>query len=190
MFKGITAVLLFIASHSLGWANQEQPSEQGAMLSDYQSLDEALDSAPFIELGETTFSILFWDLYQSRLLTTSGRYPISAQKEMLVYQINYQADISSDDLIKRTVEQWQHLNISPEVYTPYLAPLKTIWPDIVDGDNLALLMTEQRSTFFFNGKRVGAINDAQFGQLFIDIWLSENTSQPKLRAELLGDNND
>ena len=62
-----------------------------------------------------------------------------------------------------------------------------MWPNIVNGDSLALLIQNDKSTFYFNDRHLGVIEDANFGQLFIDIWLSQNTSQPTLRIELLGD---
>ncbi|PKG81027.1 hypothetical protein CXF85_19895 [Colwellia sp. 75C3] len=145
-----------------------------------------LDTRKFVSIGETTFSFLFWDLYKSQLLTTSGKYPIEIEKDNLLLDINYLADISSDDLIERTIEQWQHLGITPEKYQDYLPELKAIWPNITDGDSLTLLIHQGRSVFYFNQQYVGVINDAKFGQMFLAIWLSENTSEPSLRHELLG----
>lgn len=152
-----------------------------------QSLVNVMASQAFTVMGETTFSILFWDLYKSTLFSTSGRYPLTSKSDALIFQINYLADISREDLIMRTVEQWQHLAMNEKMYQRYLADLETIWPNISKGDSLALLVEDNQSTFYFNGIRIGVIEDPNFGQLFIDIWLSENTSQPSLRAELLGD---
>lgn len=151
-----------------------------------ENINNLIGSDDFTTMGETTFSILFWDLYTSQLLTTSGEYPISAEGESLIFHISYLADISSDDLIMRTVEQWQHLGVNEQVYKQYIADLELLWPDIVSGDSLALLLKDDKSTFYYNNQYLGSIKDDGFGQLFIDIWLSKDTSQPTLRAELLG----
>lgn len=150
------------------------------------SLQSNLDTRDFLTVGETTFTVLFWDIYKSKLLTTSGKYPVEIDKDNLLFDINYLADISRDDLIDKTVDQWQHLGIAPEKYQHYLAELKIMWPDIKEGDSLSLLIHQGRSVFYFNNQYIGIINETEFGQIFLAIWLSEKTSQPTLRHELLG----
>jgi hypothetical protein len=152
-----------------------------------ENLTNILSSKLFIPTGTTTFSILFWDLYKSTLYSTSGKYPLSSKSESLIFHINYLTNISSEDLIVRTIEQWQHLDIEEKRYSHYVTELKKIWPNITDGDSLALLIQNNKSYFYFNDLYIGTIDDPYFGQLFIDIWLSKSTSQPTLRAELLGD---
>jgi len=151
------------------------------------NVKNTFDIRPFVSIGEATFSVLFWDIYKSRLLTTTGSYPIEASQDSLLFDINYLTDISSKDLIKRTIEQWQHIGIATDKYTMYLPILSSIWPDIKDGDSLSLLIEQDRSIFYFNNTYIGVINNKDFGQMFIDIWLSEKTSQPRLRRDLLGD---
>jgi hypothetical protein len=153
------------------------------------TLEHILNNHTYVQVGETTFSFLFWDLYKSKLQTTSGKYPLEHDNDNLLYQINYLADISSADLLMRTVEQWQHLGIEVERYQVYLPVLEKIWPDIEDGDTLSLHVNNNRSVFYFNNYFIGEIEQSEFSQLFLDIWLSENTSEPELRLELLGVNN-
>lgn len=154
------------------------------------SLKDNLDTLNFVTVGETTFSVLFWDIYKSKLLTTSGKYPVEINKDKLLFDINYLTNITSKDLIENTVEQWQHLGVAPEIYQAYLPELKALWPDIKDGDSLSLLIDQGRSVFYFNKQYIGVINEPEFGQIFLAIWLSENTSQPSLRQELLGIKNE
>jgi hypothetical protein len=180
-------LLVFCLSQNLASA---QAKIQAQSISDKielpTNLKEVLDTRSFMSVGETTFSILFWDLYTSQLLTTSGKYPVKIASDSVLFTIHYLADISSDDLIGRTVEQWQHLGIPSEKYQSYLPALKTIWPDIKEGDSLSLLIDQGRSVFYFNQAYIGVINASEFGQVFLAIWLAENTSEPKLRRELLG----
>jgi hypothetical protein len=42
------------------------------------------------------------------------------------------------------------------------------------------------SQFFLNGASIGVIDDANLSRHFFDIWLSEETSKPQLRLQLLG----
>jgi hypothetical protein len=175
----ITVSPLFFSTVLLAYPNDNEQVLRNSTHSHIEQQD-------LQEVGHTTFSIFFWDLYKSSLQTTSGTYPIDAEKEQLLYEINYLADISSKDLIERTIEQWQHLEVPTEHYQQFVHKLTRIWPDITKGDKLSLRLHNNISFFYFNEKYIGRINDPMFGQLFLDIWLAENTSQPTLRNELLG----
>lgn len=140
-------------------------------------------------VGKTTFSILFWDIYKSKLLTTTGKYPVNNIEDQLIYEINYLADISKADLIQRTVDQWKHIGKIEKDYLHFIPELENIWPDINEGDTLSLLIHNEVNLFYFNQHYIGNIKSAKFGQLFLDIWLAKNTSQPNLRLELLGEKN-
>jgi hypothetical protein len=62
-----------------------------------------------------------------------------------------------------------------------------IWPDVRENDVIALELREDRSSeFYVNGRPAGTIPDPLFGQQFLDIWLSPDTTRPQLRAQLLG----
>lgn len=182
MFKFIIVIILSVTPFEVSSKNRTVPFDTP------HDLQQVIENTQFVDLGKATFSILFWDLYKSKLSTTTGKYPIDNKKEQLIYEIHYLANISSDDLIKRTVEQWQHLNVPKDQYQGYLADLERIWPDIEKGDKLSLLLFADKSLFYFNDTFIGEINSSEFGQLFLDIWLSENTSQPSLRRDLLGNN--
>jgi hypothetical protein len=165
------------------------PDNQEALLIDNKqgNLNSFIAQHNFVATGESTFSLLFWDLYKSKLMTTTGDYPISINDEKLIFCIEYLTDIKSKDLIERTIEQWQHIGLKESEYQKYVITLEAIWPNIKEGDSLALLMQKEKSVFYFNDKYLGTIDDPNFGQMFIDIWLSKNTSQPSLREELLGE---
>lgn len=150
-------------------------------------LADVQEKHPLKPIGNTVFSILIWDLYKSKLASTSGRYPNTVSSGLVLYEINYLKGISSEDLIMRTIEQWQHIGTFESVYQPFILLLKAMWPDIKKGDYLTLLIAEDSSAFYHNGQLIGEINDFTFGALFLDIWLHENTSQPILRRELLGE---
>lgn len=140
----------------------------------------------FQSVGQAEFSVLFWDIYQSELFTPSGIYQPITNDDPLLFQINYLRDITQKDLIEKTVEQWQHIGIEKVVYQNYVEQLQLLWPDITAGDQLALLVEPTQSHFYFNSQYLGTIDDSQFGQIFLDIWLSEKTSQPDLRQSLIG----
>jgi len=141
----------------------------------------------FKEVGSTKFSFLFWDIYNSTLYTKSGVYLPENPALELIFEIAYLKDITAKDLLNKTVEQWQHVGFAEVEYTEFIPMLKAMWPDITSGDTLALLVNNNQSIFYFNDIKIGVIEQPAFSQLFLAIWLSEKTSQPELRTELLGE---
>ncbi len=137
-------------------------------------------------VGNAVYSVLFWDLYKSQLSTSSGQYSELSGHDDLIYKIEYLKDVSAVDLVEYTIEQWQHLAINEQQYKDYLPQLTAIWPNIKAGDSLALVVQNNSSAFYYNGELLGAMTGEHFATLFLDIWLSKNTSEPKLRAQLLG----
>lgn len=151
------------------------------------NLDDFLSQHNLQEVGKARFSVLFWDIYDSKLLTSSGSYKEKFPAEQtILFEINYLRDISKSDLIDKTIDQWQHINVSEDQYARYIPLLENIWPNIKAGDKLALLIQNQTSQFFYNNQLIGNVDVDNFHQHFINIWLSPNTSQPKLRKSLLG----
>ena len=49
-----------------------------------------------------------------------------------------------------------------------------------------MLNQKDKTLFYLNGKNIGEIQSLTFAETFLDIWLDENTSEPKLRLKLLG----
>ena len=199
VFLIINITIVFIsAAHansqdhrSLSKHNQTEQSLSSLSNSYLDELPNDFGKLNFKAVGSAKFSVLFWDIYNSTLYTKSGQYLPSNEypPNSLIFEIEYLRDISAEDLLKRTIEQWQHLGISKTQYQHYIPLLICIWPDISVGDKLALLVDGQHSIFYFNHLKIGVIEQQDFSTLFLNIWLSPNTSQAKLRAQLLGDKN-
>lgn len=179
MFKCLLMIMLLFSSSLFATIHLNENSP-------ITNLNHYREQFSFKLIGETTFSILFWDLYKSKLLTTTGKYPLDNKQERLIYEIHYLTDISKSDLIKRTIEQWQHIGVPEKSFKDFIPQLEQIWPNITKGDTLSLLIYNHSSAFYFNQQYIGAIEAPEFGHTFLDIWLSKKTSQPKLRSELLG----
>ncbi|WP_286269400.1 chalcone isomerase family protein [Thalassotalea hakodatensis] len=141
------------------------------------------------QVGKATFSFMFWDIYESKLYTQNGSYSTTSNQPLLL-DIHYLKDITRDDLLENTVEQWQYLGFTKEQYGKYLDTLRVLWPNIEKGDSLALLYANNQSHFYFNGELLGTIEDTKFAEVFLAIWLSEKTSQPALRKRLIGEINE
>ena len=136
-------------------------------------------------VGEARLNVMFWSVYDSRLYTENGRYE-NAQRPLRL-EIQYLRDFAAKALVEQTGEEWDHLQLSHERRDQWLEQLTTLWPDVGKNDVIALeIDTANRSTFYFNGEKLGVIDDADFGEHFVAIWLSPDTSRPALREALLG----
>ena len=179
MLKIFSGLVVFILSVNIAFS-----SPNDALTEWKQNLSELLESNSTKQIGTAKFSVFIWDIYQSQLSTSSGNYP--DPEGLIVYQIKYFKNIESKELIKKTIEQWQHLGIKSDRYTPYVKQLGNIWPDIEEDDQLAFVAKGDKSAFYYNGDLVGSIDNQGFAEVFLSIWFSEKTSQPELRDSLLG----
>ena len=138
-------------------------------------------------VGEARLTFLFWSVYDSRLYSADGQY--REGQRPLRLEIQYLLDVDADDLVARTVEEWQHQQLQHPRQEQWAQRLASIWPDIKEGDVLAIeLDSEGVSTFYRNGHVLGVLDDPAFGPQFLAIWLSPDTSRPELRVALMGNN--
>jgi len=64
--------------------------------------------------------------------------------------------------------------------------LHATFPDVSDGDRLALTMVPEHGLWLeFNGREVARINNPQFGRVYFGIWLADPPLSASLRDELL-----
>lgn len=136
------------------------------------------------KVGEAKLTMFFFDIYESSLFTPTGRFEPGVRPLRL--EIRYLRDIAGSDLVEQTGKEWQAQNLQHPQQDQWLERLNAMWPDVKDGDVLALeIDTDNASRFTFNGELLGRIEDADFGPQFAAIWLSPDTTRPKLREQLI-----
>jgi hypothetical protein len=137
-----------------------------------------------VKVGEGTMSWMFLDIYHASLHTKSGQYREGDFPQLLT--INYLKTINKQRLIDATEEQWLLQDVDKKKVQRWLKLLHQIWPDINKGDSLTYYVTKSREGYFYhNGELLGNIKSNDFSDAFLAIWLSEKTSQPKLRRQLI-----
>lgn len=153
----------------------------------------AADWLNWRSVGSATFSWGPFTLYSSQLLTPSGHYDGPDQHQALV--ITYQREIDGKDLVDATRDQWQALGIlkqEPQSES-WLSMLKTLWPDVNPGSQLAFVFSAQQGQFWYRASTaqktftpLGPHQSALFSRQFLAIWLSPHTQYPELRKQLIG----
>lgn len=141
-------------------------------------------------VGEGSYKYLFWQLYDARLATADGKFAGYEQSRPVLLELTYKRNISRQQFIDATVDEWEKLGLtSEEQQQQWALQLQSLWQDVKQGDRLAALLLNDGSVqFYFNGNETGVLNDTAFGAAFFDIWLHPDTSAPKLRRQLLAEN--
>ena len=140
-----------------------------------------------VEVGTADMSLLWFDIYSAKLFSIDGTY--RANQFPLILDIKYHRDIDAIDLITATIEQWQHLGLTEENIELYRQQLVNAWPDVKEGDRLTFRVNApDDAAFLLNDTPYYQVSNTQFPEAFLDIWLSEKTSHPELRKQLIGVN--
>jgi len=136
-------------------------------------------------VGTGRLSVLFWDVYDATLYAPHGAWKAVPPYAL---QIDYFRDIEGDDIAERSVDEMRKQGFSNEVkLAEWQTKMAKIFPDVKKGSQLTAVLTKHKSTDFFDGDRaIGSMNDPEFSARFFAIWLSDKTSEPELRRQLLG----
>lgn len=147
-------------------------------------------------VGQAQLTIFIFDVYQSRLLAPSGKYLLhdDITPHPLALSIDYQRDISQQQLLDATLEQWLEMGYEKGVTLDWIKALDVIFPDIEQGQNLTYVTDGSYGQFYYKPSAtsapelIGTVNDEALNDAFLAIWLSPNTSYPELRSQLIGMN--
>lgn len=143
------------------------------------------------KVGEARLKVLFWNIYDSSLWTSNGQFIALPYSYPLALKITYQRDITRQQLVDATIDQWQYLGIdtSKSDSQQWIAALESMWLDVSRGDNLTYYVDEDQVGYFYSGDRLlGKIDDPAFSAAFLGIWLDPGTSRPNIRRQLIGMN--
>ena len=136
--------------------------------------------------GRLTFMTL--RVYEARLWT--GANPVGADwsGSLMGMELIYARSLSGAKIAERSLAEMQRQGeIDSTRSARWLSAMKQVFPDVKEGDRITgVNVPGVGARFFFNGKLVGDVRDADFARLFFGIWLSPKTSEPALREALLG----
>jgi hypothetical protein len=135
-------------------------------------------------VGQAELKVLWFKVYSARLESLAGRYDSAISP--LVLHLDYQRDISRQQLLDETASQWQRAKVNLADQARWLASLAQIWPNIRQHDSLSFYQASDGGHFYHNQRYIGAINDVRFSQAFLAIWLADNSDFPQLTRALTG----
>jgi len=159
-------------------------TESGAAL----PTELAGDSAWAAPMGPARMRFFGLDIYDARLWVTPGFKPSDYALSPLALELTYFRNLSGRAIAERSLKEMQRQGpLSAEQEKSWLAAMLQAFPDVKTGDRIVGAHTPGTGArFWHNGQARAAVRDADFSRTFFGIWLSEATSEPQLRARLLG----
>jgi hypothetical protein len=149
-------------------------------------LAHALPGAALI--GEATLRWLGLQVYDIRLWAEGAQALQRPEATRLALELQYARALDGGRIAERSLQEMQGIGtVAPSQGERWLQAMRTLFPDVGRGDRITgLQLPGEAARFWLNGQPRGEVRDAEFTRLFFGIWLSPRTSQPKLRAALLG----
>lgn len=128
------------------------------------------------------------DIYDALLWTAPGFDPASFERHALALQLVYRRGLVGEQIAERSLKEMRALpGFDASRAEAWLARMKTLFPDVSANDQLVGLYQPGVGVgFWLNGQPRGDVADPLFARLFMGIWLSPQTSEPRLRQALLG----
>lgn len=140
------------------------------------------------QVGSGLYSWWGFDVYQASLWAEPGFDAAALPRQRYALELHYRRDFKGRDIAQRSIDEMRRVgSFSDAQAQAWLQAMVAVFPDVSNGDRLTGVNLPGRGAqFYANGKPTGEIADPEFARLFFGIWLSEQTSAPKLRLALLG----
>jgi Chalcone isomerase-like len=157
----------------------------------------ATTSPPWPELMQLGSSAKLWGrhrfrhwgfhVYDAQLWVRTGFDATRALAHPMALSLVYARDIKAQDLADRSLQEIQRQTTFSATQSRQWSELMLqAFVDVRAGDRLTgIYNPTDRATFFHNGRATLECREAQFVPLFFGIWLSAQTSQPRMRRALL-----
>ncbi len=128
-------------------------------------------------LGMKVYNISLW-----------SEVPEFSYEEPFAIHIKYNMSFSREDLVQKSIIEIEKLHkLNREEKIIYKESLnKTLCPVKKGDEKVAIFIPSKGVKMFHNNELTGIISDPKFSRLFIDIWLDERGSYPKITKKIKG----
>ena len=136
-------------------------------------------------VGEGRLKYLFWSVFDASLYAPGGTW---SKDSPFALSLSYLRDLKGASIVDASIDEMRKQGMSDETTLKrWRDAMAEIFLDVDDQTTLTGIVNEDgHAVFYRNGNPAGVIRDAAFSQRFFDIWLGEKTSNPELRAKLIG----
>ena len=184
---GLAALLLAGAALAQSSAPPAAPERMASPAVSASSRPE-LSTLPRARLiGQARLTVWGFDIYDARLWAPAPFSAASFSASALALELNYLRNFQAIDIAERSLKEMRRNQpVSDAQAVQWTAALLRVIPDVRKGDRITVMHRPgQGAAFWVNGRASGDVPDADFARRFFGIWLSPDTSEPRLREALL-----
>lgn len=136
-------------------------------------------------IGQGTLRWLGFHVYDATLWADGTAWSDGA---LFALDIRYARNVRGEKLAATSVDEMRRMDLgSEDQLRRWGQAMARIFPDVAPGDRLIGINLPGRGAAFYSANRVlGHVNDHHFARAFFSIWLDARTSEPGLRAALIG----
>ena len=166
--KKLLALLILIPS--LSWSTEDK--------------QEGFHSPKLI--GQGTLKVLMWEVYDLRLFTDGT--PFSWSNKFML-EFDYSRELKKESVIDASLKELKlQPNVTDKDIKAWEVYLEQVIQPVQKGTKASVMwVPEGQIVFNYEGTPTSTIENEDFARAFLNIWLGEKTSRPKLRSQLLGD---
>lgn len=139
--------------------------------------------------GEGVLRFFGIKVYDARLWAPAKTLAKSlSPNDAFALELVYDMSVKGRDIAERSTVEMRRVGYSNEAkLKAWGEEMLRIFPDIKKGESLiGVSVPGKGAKFYSREKLIAYADDPEFAKAFFDIWLSEKTSEPKLRERLLG----
>ncbi|APW44463.1 chalcone isomerase family protein [Rhodoferax saidenbachensis] len=137
--------------------------------------------------GSSRMRFFGLSIYDAKLWVTPGFKAATYAQHPLALELTYLRALSGKAIAERSLTEMRRAGPLPAATEArWLAAMQAAFPDVKEGDRITgVHLPAVGARFYVNRQLRSTITDAEFSRLFFGIWLSDATSEPRLRQELL-----
>ncbi|MBT6123319.1 MAG: hypothetical protein HOH48_08140 [Candidatus Puniceispirillum sp.] len=136
-------------------------------------------------VGKARFKVFLFKVYDATLFAPQGRFnPEGA----FALRLSYLVDASKEQIVKRSLIEMERQTKADEAQLKiWKTFLDASFRDLNDGESATAIHNNDGSiTFYLNDVEGETINDADFADAFLNIWLSDKASDLDFSRTLRG----
>ena len=164
--KKLLAMLILIPS--LSWTSE---------------VDQEVFQSPKL-IGEGTLKVLMWEVYDLRLLTDGTPF---SWKNKFMLEFDYSRELKKESVIDASLKEFKlQPNVTDKDIKAWEVYLEQVIQSVQKGAKASIMwVPDGQIIFHYEGSKPTTIENEKFARAFLNIWLGEKTSRPKLRNKLL-----
>jgi Chalcone isomerase-like len=138
-------------------------------------------------IGQTLFRWWGLEVYRATLYASAGFDPLRFEQQRFALELEYRRAFDGEDIARRSLDEMQVLApLAPAQSRDWLDRMTRAFPDVQPGDRLlGVHEPGAGARFYLNGRLLDSVDDPAFSARFFAIWLSPQTSQPRMREALI-----